>query len=120
MYPAAAAAQQVDYQQGSAVAGSRYDPCSGYPCCIHKYLCKALTLRVHEFVSNILQAAARLSQNLKLHAQKPDQDGSEGPLQSKGSDRARKSRLTPEEAKLAKENIKKALIVERVLKFATM
>ena len=77
-------------------------------------------MRVHEFLSNILQAAKRHSQNMRLRAQKPDQDGSEGPSQSKGSDRARTGRLTHEEAKLAKENIKKALIVERVLKFATM
>lgn len=92
----------------------------GCACRLHKYLCKALPLHILEFVSNILQAATRPSQNMRLRAQKPDQDGSEGPSQSKGSDRVRKGRLTPEEAKLAKENIKKALIVERVLKFATM
>jgi hypothetical protein len=57
---------------------------------------------------------------MRLHAQKSDQEDSEGPSHGMDNGRGQKARLTPEEAKLAKENIKKALIVERVLKFATM
>ena len=66
------------------------------------------------------QGLPQQHRRLSTQAHKSDSDGSEGPSHGNGVEKGRKRRVSPEEARLAKENIKKALNVERFIKTATM
>lgn len=66
----------------------------------------------------MLQAAPRQPRKCILRAEMPESDETKTPRPE--DDKVKKGRITPEEAKRAQENIKKALNVERVIKFATM
>ena len=66
------------------------------------------------------QALPKHGRHCRLHAHRPDSDGSEDPAHHENKGNTRRRRISPEEAKLAQENIKKALNVERFIKTATM
>lgn len=69
---------------------------------------------------DVLQALTEHGRRFRIQAQKPGSDGSEGPSHKKSDEKERRRRISPEEAKLAQNNIKRALNVERLIKSATM
>ncbi len=66
------------------------------------------------------QALPKHGRQCRLQAHRPGSDGPEGPSRHESNGKQSRRRISPEEAKLAQENVKKALNVERFIKTATM
>lgn len=74
-----------------------------------------------ELMLDIPQVLPEQHRRIRPQAHKSDPDGSEGPSHRKSDEKGRRRRVvSPEEARLAQENVKRALNVERFIKTATM